>query len=415
MNRKRNVKRKRKGSALCFVIIALLIAFLMGASINGMGLNRRLVAARTASQMQAKCAADAGIVTAIFNMSEYLRLKEISPDNPTFPTITDEPLPNCDSVFSYKINSRSMSSNNEFRIHSIGQAGQVTRNVYALVTTRSLFDSAIAVLDRISLMPNTLITGYNSDDPSDTDNNVKIGTVSIEPDRIPIGPGTVIDGDVFVGVDGDPSVTIGAGGTITGDKYALTEEVYFPTIIPPPLPVGSPIIISAERQIVKLDPSRSAQYSDIIIFGKEAKLEISGDVVLHITGDLDMGNSGEINILPDSSLVLYVDGNINAANTSGFVNQSGDSSAIQIFGTSKESQTFIIKAKSDVFGAIYAPNANVEIYAKADMYGSITAKNVTMKSGSVFYYDEALRNADVDDEGAHFVMTRWSEYETFAE
>jgi len=85
-------------------------------------------------------------------------------------------------------------------------------------------------------MPNSLVSGYNSLDPTDTDHGIKIGTVSIAADRIPLGPGTVVEGDIFVGVGGDPASVIGAGGTVQGRKFAMTEDIDFPDVEAPTLP-----------------------------------------------------------------------------------------------------------------------------------------------------------------------------------
>ncbi len=44
------------------------------------------------------------------------------------------------------------------------------------------------------------------------------------------------------------------------------------------------------------------------------------------------------------------------------------------------------------------------------MRGAIVDKNVTFKSGSTFYYDEALRdNVSIDDVGARFTVKHWRE------
>ncbi len=142
-------------------------------------------------------------------------------------------------------------------------------------------------------------------------------------------------------------------------------------------------------------------------------LEISGgDVVLHLTGDIQLENSCEIVVKDGSTLTIYIDGNIHCRNSSsiGTENPSNQADTLEIYATGQDAQYFDIKAKSDFTGLIYAPNADVDLYAGGDVFGSIIAENFDFKQGGNFYYDEALReNVSVDDEAVIFSVTRWSE------
>jgi hypothetical protein len=279
---------------------------------------------------------------------------------------------------------------------------------------KGLFDSAILVQDRISLMPNTLVAGYNSQDAADTDFDLRIGTTSTLADRIPLGPGTVVEGDVFVGVGGDPSIVIGAGGTITRQKYTLHEELDLPVINPPSSLPDTGMALSATGATITLDPAGSGTYTEISLSqagSNPGVLEIQGgDVVLYITGNINMGNGCEVIVRPGASLTLYVDGNIAADNSIGFNNQAGNVRDFQLFATGTDAQEFSLKAKSSIFGTIYAPDVAITLYPSTEMRGAIVGKNVTFKSGGVFYYDEALRdNVSIDDVGARFIVKRWRE------
>ena len=96
-------------------------------------------------------------------------------------------------------------------------------------------------------------------------------------------------------------------------------------------------------------------------------------------------------------------------NSAGFLNENSSPKTLKIFATGDDLQSFELKAKSSVFGVVYAPNADVELYPKAVIYGAISANNISIKSGGAFYYDEALRDVSPDDEGARFVIERWWE------
>ena len=395
-------KSTDSGAALPLVVVAIIFLTLISMALLNLSLQTRMSAIRTAQGIQARWAADAGFIKALIEMNNMLTAKSWS--DISRPTVTKEVLFQSDQSFSYQIDK---DHSGTYTVTSTGMTGPVIKQVHATVGLKGLFDNALLVKDRISLMPNTLVAGYNSEDAFDTDFDIKIGTTSTADGRIPIGPGTVIEGDAFVGVGGDPDKVIGAGGTITGKKFSLQEEIDFPVITPPSLP-DTGMALSANSTTITINPTKSGTYTGINL--SSGILEVKGgDVELYITGNIDMGNSCEIIVRSGSSLTLYVDGNINADNSNGFNNQAGNIKDFQLFATGTE-QVFNIKAKSSIFGTIYAPDVDINLYPNAEMRGAIVGKNITFKSGSSFYYDEALRdNVSIDDVGARFIVKRWNE------
>ena len=404
---KKHLDPQNHGFALSLALLVVVLLLIVGSSLLTLGVNSRIVSIRNAQQIQARCAADSGLAKALWDMNHKLDVK--SWDDSNLPLMTNQCLPNCDAVFSYSVTNNHSSS---YTIISVGNCGSATAKVYAVVGLQGLFDNAILVKDRISLMPKALVDGYNSADPFDTEFDVAIGTTSILDDRIPLGPGTVIDGDVFVGVGGDPGTVVGAGGNVSGRKYSLVVEPEFPVITPPSLPSAG-TALSATGTTVTLDPADSGKYTEINLSqggGMPGILEVQGgDVVLHITGNINMGNGCELIVKADSSLILYIDGDISTDNSVGINNQAGNVDDFKLYGTGTGTQVFSLKAKSSVFGTVYAPDADITLYPNAEMYGAIVGRNVTFKSGSVFYYDEAVRNVAADDEGVRFYIKRWYE------
>jgi len=397
------LKSHDTGSALTLMLFAVVLLALMGMALLNLSFQTRISAIRTAQGIQAQWSADAGLVKAVVEMNNKLTAKAWS--DTLMPAATNETLFEYDQSFSYQVDK---DGSGNYIVTSTGIAGPAIKRVYATMGLKGLFDSAILVKDRISLMPNTLITGYNSADATDTDFDLSIGTACTTANSIPIGPGTVIEGCVFVGVGGDPNTVIGAGGTVTGRKYTLHEEIDFPVITPPALPDTGTALI-AKSMTITLDSTRSGTYTEIGL-SQSGILEIQGgDVELHITGNLDMGNGCEIIVRPGSSLTIYIDGDINADNSGGINNQAGNVKDFQLYATGTEEQIFNMKAKSSIFGTIYAPDVDITMYPSAEMRGAIVGKNVTFKSGGSFYYDEALKDASIDDVGVTFFVKRWRE------
>jgi len=62
-----------------------------------------------------------------------------------------------------------------------------------------------------------------------------------------------------------------------------------------------------------------------------------------------------------------------------------------------------------MLGVIYAPNVDIILKNNAVLGGAIIAKSFTIKNNGTFYYDVALRNVSVSDEGVRFAVKRWHE------
>ena len=400
MNRKK--KSKTKGSALGLILIALVVILIMGIGTLELGLRSRLFAIRTASGIAARCASDAGLTKCLYEMNQKLKVKPWN--GSSLPIAVHEQLANSDTTFSYTV---TPDTNDRYTVNSFGQSGPVLKRTYADLGLKGIFDNAILVRGVLSLMPNTLVTGYNSSDLTDTNFDVKIGTISTAASQVTLGPGSVVEGDAFCGVDGTPSSTISAGGTIQGYKYALSEEPPMPIIPAPPLPnMGTSLNVVSDLTI---GPASNGTYTGLSVTGSKKLMVDGGNVILNITGDILLGNNAEVVLKANSTLTIYTSGTIIMDNSSGFNNENTFCGTLKVFATDTVNRTHTLRAKSSIFGVVYAPYANIDLYPNAAIYGSFVAANLTLKSGATFYYDEALRNVTVNDVGVYFVIKRWSE------
>ena len=109
-----------------------------------------------------------------------------------------------------------------------------------------------------------------------------------------------------------------------------------------------------------------------------------------------------------STLTLYLEGDLLGSNSAGFTVEDGTPKDFILYGIG-EAQTFELKAKSDWYGCIYAPNADITIKAGADVYGSFICQNFVNKPGSLIYYDATLQNPQTTDVGVTFVVDYWQE------
>ena len=406
---KKLLKSKRRGSAIPLAIVVVLILLAMGTGLLSMGLNSRTFSTRTTSDITARCAADTGLTMALYQMNQKLAVKPWS--SSSLPTAKETSLLHCDATYTYDVTG---DLNKGFIMAAVGISENAVRAVYATIGLQGLFEHAILTKGSLVLKAGTTIDGYNSADPFDTDFKVNIGTQSTADSMVVLNSGVIINGDVLVGLGGDPDSVIKDLGATTGDQLGGTENDPLPTITPPATLLDTGLDITAKSETITITPADSGQYGNISLSSSVTSgiLEIDGgDVVLYITGDIDLGNSCEIIVRDGSSLTIYVDGDIVTDNGSsiGTENPTKDAMTLQLYGTGGVGQDFDIKAKNDWTGVIYAPNADVDLYAGGDAYGAIVAGSFEFKSGGNYYYDEALREVSMEEEGVSFVIERWYE------
>ncbi len=406
----RLLQSKKRGSAIPLAMLTIMLLLATGVALMSVGLNSRVYAMRTTSDIAARCAADAGLTIALHEMNGKLQVKPW--DDSTLPQASDVNLPYSDGVCSYNVTGDLCSG---YTISSNGQCGHIRKFVRATIGLQGVFDHAILTKSNLILKSGTAVDGYNSRDPLDTDADVVIGTQSTSASNIILNTGVTVNGDIVVGAGGDPSTVIkDLGATTTGLQYAGTSQDPLPRITAPTDLFDRHADISVQGNTATITPADSGQYSQIVLKqgSVPAILEISGgDVVLHVTGDIQLGQSCEIIVKDGSTLTLYVDGNIHCRESSGINpdQPTQDAKVIQVYATGEGAQLFDLKAKSQWTGVVYAPNAAINLYAGGDVYGSIVADTFEFKAGGNYHYDEALRQVQMDDEGVRFVVMRWQE------
>ncbi len=378
MNRKKLFESKRGGFAMALVLCAIILLLVVGTGLLSLGQHSRSFSTRTCSGITARCAADAALTKAVFDMNQ--KLFASAWDSNTMPEVTDEPLANSDATFSYVVTG---DLGNRYFIKCIGSSGQATKTVNAVLRLQGLFDNAITAKNTITLKTGTTVDGYDSENPSAGDVPVKIATSSEDEGSISLSPGASVDGDMLLGIDG-----------------------YYPDVTPPILPAMG--AIDLQLTTLDLEPEQSGQYSFINVKNNGQIVIDGGDVILHITGDMWFGQGTELIIREGSSLTIYLDGNFTAGNSSGITNETQVPSTFALYGTG-ENQKFELKAKSDWFGTIYAPNAKITIKAGANIHGAFVSADFESKAGGHIYYDAALQNVDTTDIGVLFIVDRWLE------
>jgi hypothetical protein len=388
------------------VMFVVVLMFIIGMGVLSLASNRRIFAIRNASQIIARSAADAGVTEALCEMNRRLKLTPW--DDGTLPQANDKTLTNTEATYSYTVSGNLL---NGYTIESTGKCGIAKKTIRCALELQGPFEHAILTKKALVLKAGTLIQGYNSLDPWDNAINVKVVTQSTLPESVILHNGVGVLGDVAVGVGGNVDTVIKDLGATTKNRYALVNNLDLPIINAPEMP-GKVSDIKVNGSSLKISPKDSGQYGNIDVgrTGKIGTLEIEGgDVVLYVTGNINLGQDCEIVIEEGASLTLFLNGDMIADNNAG-INNQGSPSSFKIFGTNTDHQNIILKAKSETLGAIYAPNANIDVYAQSDIRGSIIAESFELKAGGSFYYDKALSDVSIED-AIRFVITKWTEWD----
>ncbi len=192
--------------------------------------------------------------------------------------------------------------------------------------------------------------------------------------------------------------------SITGEIFVMATPKSLPVVTAPDY-IASKGKISGKN--ITLTTADSGKYTQIDISNK-GKLQIDGDLVLYVTGDVSLDNSAELKVKNGSTLKLYFDSNLDLKNGAEIANDSKIPSSVQLFGTGTN-QKIDLKNSSDLYGVVYAPNADMVVHNKVDIYGSFIVDNFELKNSGDVYYDKALKNVSIGDEAIYFAVTRWEE------
>jgi hypothetical protein len=293
-----------------------------------------------------------------------------------------------------------------YTIHSVGNATRAEKKVAAKLKLKGLFDFAVFTKERLFLKNGTRVDWHIPDADGDS---LKIGTNSTKENIVGLNSGVTINGDVAVGVLGDPDtiITAKSDATIVGTAYSLPEEQKFPIIQAP----ESLRTMPSSGAITQPATILTSGVYDRVSLANSETVVIDGRVALYIDGDITLDNSAQIIINdanPDASLTLFLDGDFISLNGGAINNLTKDPTRLMILG-GPHCRSIDFRTAGDFFGAIYAPLANVRSHNSVQIHGAIISNSFIQDVAANLYYDSTLRGVGFDDIGVRFVIDRWYE------
>jgi type II secretory pathway pseudopilin PulG len=138
----------------------------------------------------------------------------------------------------------------------------------------------------------------------------------------------------------------------------------------------------------------------------KGKLTITGEVVLFIDAEFNMNNQQSIEMAPGAKLTIYQGPGANDLHINGqaFVG-GGQAKDFQIFSASTGDIRF--NGGSEVYAAVYAPNAFFTNNGGNQFYGAMVASKMKLSGTAYFHYDEDL--AKMTSPKPQYTVLSWRE------
>ncbi|HLE79753.1 MAG TPA: hypothetical protein VJA25_00500, partial [Dehalococcoidia bacterium] len=227
----------------------------------------------------------------------------------------------------------------------------------------SPFQFAFYGLGVTLLEDGVVVDSYDSavaDYPSGAGSEAHIGSNG----NITLWAGSTVKGNAQAG----GNVTLGAGSTITGSTTAPAPPVTFPPVDTTPPSPPAPNLNVADGTTVALPAG--IHYFNAIDVGANATLNITGPVVIYMTGTFHAQGGAKINATAASTrkptdLLIF-------------------SSAVG------EDAVKGYEGGGQFRGAIHAPDAEVEFSAGWTIHGSLIGTQIDIEDAVQFHYDRAL-------------------------
>jgi len=390
---------RRNGSVLPILMIISAVVAALGTGMLTVSYGARMRALRTAQDMAARVAADNGLTIAMRALSAKHNDGTLDPEE--LPSETDIDIPNFEGTFTYAVRERDSGG---YTITAVGSFHGARRTVEAAMTCGgSAHEYALFASESLVLNNSALIDSYND---KSGDAPLKVGTNATSSAAIVLHNSAYIDGDVVVGAGATATDVVRKnGGKYTGSVSAQSETHQLSA-------VSIPGYLALSKANQAIDSSRtistSGKYAAINL-GNSEKLVISGNVELYITGNVTLGNSAEIQVNEGSSLVLYVDGNVDGKNSSRFNNKTRDPRHLRLFGTSTCS-SITLRNSGGMYAVVYTPAAGLTLDNSATLWGSATARTCTLKNSAAIHYDASLREFEDGALAGTLKLSSWQEY-----
>ena len=254
-------------------------------------------------------------------------------------------------------------------------------------------DVGLAVTQNIDLPDVGAIDSFNSSAGPyggvNVGSSAVISTNSTSANMITVTDNATVKGSAYAGVGSDPNAVINVTGSaqITGIISTLTDAIPIPVVTEPaamPASAGTLTYGSGTTTV-----SGKVHCDDFNIQGS-AIVEIDGDVIILCEGVFNMIGDSQLVILADSSLTLYVKGQVGSdavhfeSNAQFNVNTAKPQLATVYIMSAGE---FDMDNSPDVYARIVAPNGELDVNDDTNFYGTFLGRRIVVEQSGQLHHD----------------------------
>jgi len=291
---------------------------------------------------------------------------------------TPDPIANPDVR---RITATGHAPNNSTSSYAYGQ-----RQIIAYVDrpSESPFNFGIFSNTSIQMSGKAGTDSYNSTngpyDPSRPGSNGDVGTNTTGSGFVAMSGNVLLNGDMVVGPNGNPSSVIQTSGNavIEGTRSAASEpKVLNPVTVPPSLNNLGALSVSANTKTLA---GGTYWYSSISITGG-GRVNFTGPTTVYVTGNVSIAGNGvgtASNLPPN--LEIHVQG----------------------------SRSVSFSGNGDFYGAVYSPGSGVSISGNGSLFGAVVGETIQHSGDGKVHYDEALNESSSGSTGQSHLLA-WTE------
>jgi Tfp pilus assembly protein PilX len=405
----KHFKNTQTGSALVLVIILTAVLFSVVSAYQNIILSEKRQILSTQNNLKAMSIAEAGLEDAFWqflhNDAKFTgngwEIPEGSSDANKSGSFTDHA---GNDIGYYVVDVKDVNSDHPI-ITSLGYAtGAGTSNsvtIKAGVKQTQAFNYALLAEGTITANAGCGFNSYNSQkNPADRDINGHIKANSSSSQAVVLGGPCQMNGDISTGPGGTATLT-----QFTGVEHHPERSVYdgdqgsIETILPITVPheltsITNPDDLTVEEMDSYELNSGNYHYKSITV-KDQGTLMIKGDVNIYADKDVELENSGKIELDDDSILKLYVKGDFSMMGSGSLENLTNDASKFMILGApggDLDDKRIIIKSGQGAVVVVNAPLHTVELWSTI-ITGAVICRHAEIYTGGVLY-DEDLQNLE---------------------
>ena len=266
--------------------------------------------------------------------------------------------------------------------------GRATLGLVAEPTALSVGSLGFFTSEDLRLNPDVRLDSYDSSQGSyaeqmNTPLNNK-GIIGSNGD-VSVASGNLIFGKIISGPLG--KVDLASGAIVTGGTSQRPEDEVLPPVEMPPIATTGTLKHTGATP--KIVPPGEAGYATLSV-GKGAKVILKGPLTIAVA-NLSLGLGSQLVFdTSDGPIEMYVSNSLDMATSSIVTTSTQVTSDTLIFVAAPAGKSVSFGAKSQFYGFIYAPLAEVHISAKYELFGGLVCKSLQLAAQGKMHYDLAL-------------------------